>query len=432
MYFQSLLIFFSVFRYLFPALFFDRLNSALISFIWNGKPARMSRSLLERPKPFGGMSLPNFQCYYWASNIRPILHWLYEDPGADALSWLMIESNSCLPSSLAALVYAPLSFPCSKFTGNLLVRSTLRIWKQIRSYFGWQSMSPKSPICNNHVFSPSITDKSFSCWYSKGIREISDLYQEGSFCSFQQISKQFNISGKNFFRYLQIRDFVRKMFSQFPASPSCSPYDYLLENPLDWKGIISTLYSKILTPTYVSLSKIKASWEETLDRAISEEEWDLILSKIHKSSICAGHGFLLCKIVHRVHWTKLKLSRHFPHLDSICDRCKDTPASHAHMFWSCIKLRDFWCTVFETLSGFLGESIIPCPLIGIFGVIPASYKLTKIQTHCIAFTMLLAKRLILMRWKDEKPPSSKQWIHDVLFFLKSEKIIRKVRLTNSI
>lgn len=89
----------------------------------------LSPHLYGMAKPLGGMSLPNFQCYYWASNIDPILHWLYEDPGADSLSWVAVESTSCLSSSLAALVYAPLSFPCDK-----------------------------SPVHSNHVFSPSIIE----------------------------------------------------------------------------------------------------------------------------------------------------------------------------------------------------------------------------------------------------------------------------------
>ncbi len=47
--------------------------------------ARMSKSVLRHPKSLGGRSLPYFQFYYWASIIRTILHWLYEDPGADPL-----------------------------------------------------------------------------------------------------------------------------------------------------------------------------------------------------------------------------------------------------------------------------------------------------------------------------------------------------------
>lgn len=224
------------------------------------------------------------------------------------------------------------------------------------------------------------------------------------------------MSPNNFFRYLQIRHFVRKMFPQFPDPPPCSPYDHLLGDPPRWKGIISTIYCKILTPLNTSLSQIKPLWEDDLEMVIPDEDWESVLYRIHKSSVCARHGLLQCKVEHRIHWTKLKLSKHFQHTDPTCDRCKFTPASHAHMFWSCIKLRSFWSTVFETVYGFLGKSISPCLLIAIFGITPISYNLKKIQSDCIAFIMLLAKRLILLKWKDQRPPTPKQWICDVLFF----------------
>ena len=71
------------------------------------------------------MALPDLQSYHWAYNIRPMLHWLYEDPGADSLSWHFIESKSCKQSSLAALVYAPLSSSYIAHTTNLLVKTSL-------------------------------------------------------------------------------------------------------------------------------------------------------------------------------------------------------------------------------------------------------------------------------------------------------------------
>lgn len=74
--------------------------------------------------------------------------------------------------------------------------------------------------------------------------------------------------------FVQIRDFVGKMFPQFPAPPSCSPFDHLLENPPRWKDIISTPYCKILVPVYKSISQIKVLWEDDLEMVISDEDWN--------------------------------------------------------------------------------------------------------------------------------------------------------------
>ncbi len=138
-------------------------------------------------------------------------------------------------------------------------------------------MSPKSPIHSNNVFNPSVIDKYFTSWHAKGIREINDLYHEGAFCSFQKMCKQFDTPKNIFFRYLQIRDFVRKMFPQFPDLPPCSPYDHLLGDPPRWKDIISTFYCKILIPLCTSLSQIKALWEDDLEMVIPHEYWESVL-----------------------------------------------------------------------------------------------------------------------------------------------------------
>ena len=40
----------------------------------------------------------------------------------------------------------------------------------------------------------------------------------------------------------------------------------------------------------------------------------------------------------------------------------------------------------------------------------------------IAFSSLLAKRAILFKWKDSKPPTHNQWIRDMMQNIKLEKI----------
>lgn len=121
------------------------------------------------------MALPNFQLYYWAANIRPILHWLYEDAGADAPSWCNLEARSCAPSSLSALVHASMASDTAPYTNNILVKTTLRIWKQVWRHYGWHRLSVKSPIHANHMFAPSLWDSAFLHWQSKGIKTLHDL-----------------------------------------------------------------------------------------------------------------------------------------------------------------------------------------------------------------------------------------------------------------
>ena len=237
------------------------------------------------------MAAPDFLAYYWAVNIRAIVHWLYEDPGADAPSWYTLESSSCLTSSLSALVYGPVIASAADCTKNKVVKSTIKIWTQMRRHFGWLSLSLKSPTHTNHFFKPSLLDKTFTGWQEKGIKSFRDLYSEGVFSSFEQLCLKFRLPRSNFFRYLQARDFLHKTLTQFPALPPCSPCDALLERPPSFRGIISILYNKITLAHQSHLSHCKADWELDLSEDITEELWHCVCVCPEASS----HILCLCQ-----------------------------------------------------------------------------------------------------------------------------------------
>lgn len=58
-----------------------------------------------------------------------------------------------------------------------------------------------------------------------------------------------------------------------------------------------------------SFAAIKTLWEQDLVDAFTDDTWEDILYHIHSSSICAKHSLIQCKILHRTHWTKLRLSK---------------------------------------------------------------------------------------------------------------------------
>lgn len=129
-----------------------------------------------------------------------------------------------------------------------------------------------------------------------------------------------------------------------------------------------------------------------------------------------------CKIVHRIHFTKLRLSNIYKDVDPSCDRCSQTPANHTHMFWSCPSLQSYWTEIFKSLSDITGKNIEPTPLTALFGVSPTQAQLSVLEMDLVSFVTLLARRLILLRWKSSSPPSFSMWIKDVLGFVKLEKI----------
>ena len=91
----------------------------------------------------------------------------------------------------------------------------------------------------------------------------------------------------------------------------------------------------------------------------------------------------------------------------------NSPQSTMHTFWLCLKLTNFWSDIFQTLTQALNTNLELNPLTALFGL-PLNKKL--------AFTSLLARRIILIKWKHVSPLTHNCWIHNILRCLQLEKL----------
>lgn len=70
--------------------FFKTVDSIICHFLWNGKTPKVKQKILHNCKFFGGLSLPNFQLYYWAANIAKIIFWSKPND----VPWFQLEAQS--------------------------------------------------------------------------------------------------------------------------------------------------------------------------------------------------------------------------------------------------------------------------------------------------------------------------------------------------
>lgn len=223
--------------------FFKALDKSIPPFIWGNKPRRINKAFLQEPKCLGGLALPNFLFYYCACNIQKLLHWFDERPIAGKADWVQMEASSC-PHHLGSMVSSALPLFSNNLSSSLTVNQSIRIWAQFRRHFGLQGPSILSPSKFNHVC--SFLYRLFFCrWFEKGIRSINNLYVEGTFASFSQLSQIYDLPKKHFFHYLQIRNFAQKVFSSFPNESTKSQIDNLLALTADSRGLISRIYELI-------------------------------------------------------------------------------------------------------------------------------------------------------------------------------------------
>lgn len=397
--------------------FFTKIDSLISSFIWNKKAPRIKKSFLQRPKSMGGMGLPSFRLYYWACNIRCMSFW----NSTVKSDWEQMENNAFTPNSLKSLLYhtSDISrFKCQ----NPVVSHSLKIWSQIRKHFHWNHCSILTPLTNNQAHK-LFSGKTFQQWVFKGAGSIIDLFIDKSFPTFEQLKQKFKIDNKDFFKYLQVRDFIKTTFPSFPNQPQ----EYLMNNillkdPLK-KGSVSKVYNNLAEiDCTTSLDHIKDAWNEDFGLDITREQWSEAQERVHSSSVCIRHGLLQFKILHRLHLSKQRLSRMFPGVDASCERCGYAPASLSHTFWNCPNITLYWSKIIKTLSEIFKITLPIDPIMSLLGVVPADINLNSAQVNVLCFVMLLARRLILLNWKNKIPPTHQNLMREIMQHLQLEKI----------
>lgn len=93
---------------------------------------------------------------------------------------------------------------------------------------------------------------------------------------------------------------------------------------------------KFLISRYVNVFELpvnteytKEAWAKDLGEEISEDSWNESLEMIQDCSMNSRHRF---KVLHRLHYSKTKLSKIYNPVSTICDRCKTEEGSLSHMF----------------------------------------------------------------------------------------------------
>lgn len=72
------------------------------------------------------------------------------------------------------------------------------------------TLSRAMSIADNPEFLPSGWDATFKRWSDKGLIIIDQLFKGSTLHSFSDLKEKFMLSSRDFFRYLQIRNYITK------------------------------------------------------------------------------------------------------------------------------------------------------------------------------------------------------------------------------
>lgn len=250
-------------------------------------------------------------------------------------------------ASLSSLLFTNPTSAIKSVSHSLVVRNSLKILIQIKNSYRVPNISIYTPICHNHAFTPASLDSTFTTWSAKGIKCVKDLYLDNKFASFEQLRSKYNLPHSNFFRYMQIRHFVREGIPNFEFFREGHQYLELLSLSPDSKNLI-TKFVDFTSKDSTSTNGIKKAWEKEINTLLSDNIWRIALSRVHRCSVNSRHSLIQFKVIHRFHYSKFMLHKFYPSVSQMWDKCKSSEGTLLHLFWDCPAIQPLvWLSIFS-------------------------------------------------------------------------------------
>ena len=120
-----------------------------------------------------------------------------------------------------------------------MAKNMISVWQQVKKYFKVvDSLSLFSPIWGNDLFPPGGGEGGFRIWAEQGLQKIGDLYSpdDKHLLSFDEIVVKHTLARSQFFRYLQLRDFIRTQQNQSLSIPSLSTLEEMMVRDCQGRG----------------------------------------------------------------------------------------------------------------------------------------------------------------------------------------------------
>lgn len=153
--------------------------------------------------------------------------------------------------------------------------------------------------------------------------------------SFEEPRAKYPIDKKHFFKYLQLRHYIKTNQNNLLSKPCCTELEKIITKKCLRKGAISELYNLLTSfSNENSACKLKA-WKENIHTNISEEDWKAACVNVHSASINARLRIIQYKWLMRMYVTPAELNRYDPNIPDVCITCTEHRGTLFHCIWQC-------------------------------------------------------------------------------------------------
>lgn len=390
-----------------PQTLFPDLKRLISAFVWNNKRPRIKISLLQQPKPKGGLSLPDLKLYFWAFQIKSLRVWMDKN---SKVTWRSLEDQSVFPYHLEDILFTGKPKGQSKTKYNFIVLNLLNIWHDIETYMGNSlRLTEQSPIWNNHNLMTG--NEPFTCksWLDKGVSHLKHIFNENGLRTFQDLQHSYSLPGTSYFMYLRLRSALRAY--GVPWGENLTPHPLLKWLLSFFYRSVSPIYGELLAHT-CKPPPVTLIWDRELSKYGSTPNWTWIWEGIPTVSKNPAHQLILFKLIHRAYTTPYLLHKMGRITSPLCTHCNTQQiGTYMHMFWECSPISRFWDFVSKTISDVIHTECPKTPDLCLLND-DNSLDLSVTQRRTLCAGLTAAKKTILKHWFNPQLPMNSAWLSD--------------------
>lgn len=390
-----------------PQEFFRKLRSVFVRYVWQGKPPRLKRSLLQRPKLRGGVGLPDPALYYTAVHMNRIVDWCRH---SSHKLWIGLEQET-IQFPIEGLPWS--GTHSSRFLpAHPLLDTTLEEHRRYSKLAETPNFpSPMTPIIGHPDFHPGLSDRSFRLHSDRSLVRASTFCGSTGWNDPSNTYPSFNNSVLGRWKILQLSHFLRSLPEAKGFCRQPTPFEELCMGEEPIRKSLSLSYNILLNHTSQQDPPYLGKWERDLNITFTEDQKIRILFFAHKSSLCSKYQEVTFKILTRWYRTPSVLASIFPGHSPLCWRCSTQTGTLIHVFWECPALDPFWRQVLEIIHRLTGVSLRNNPAAVLLNLTPMSSK--RYRKSLLKHLLNAARACIPSMWKQQSIPTMTQWFSRV-------------------
>ena len=374
--------------------FITELQTMLYKFLWDNKPDKIKRKIINEPIKNGGLNMPDINKLMLSIKVSCFRR-LIKSSDQD---WITIfEKTICDRKYLTVFGM--------DFLLELKKKCTNKFWQDVfNSYYEVNKNNyPSSfqnlldtPIWHNRKIFP--TGLHFPNWSKSEINFIKDVVDEnGSFLDYHLLNSKANV---NIIEFINAKTHVIKYLKRFAFEihecqmlyPSLPFHLTLLFKSRrgNTDFLKAQINNKQVTPTAVS------KWHEKLNLVLNLKTWEAIFYLNYNTIQDNYYIYFNYRILHRILGTnylmhKMKISQ-----TENCRLCENAPETLSHLFLKCPKSVLFWQNTFEWIKVLTNVALTTDNITILFG-----YLIRNSFSNAVNTILMVAKNYIFQMARSE-------------------------------